>query len=178
VFDGGCLAFTNDLCRVTRHCKFRPGITFKYDGTTDPQEFLQVYTTTMEIVEGGNPHVMANWFPLALKVPASNRLICLPQSSVCSWEDLCEQFINAFQGGYKRPRTLNDLLALSQRPKETLRRFMQRFYQLAHGVVNASDDKIIVVFIAKVCDNQCREGLGIREPSIVSEFYALVDKCA
>jgi hypothetical protein len=47
------LAFTNDLCRVTRHCKFRPGITFKYDGTTDPQEFLQVYTTTMEIIEGG-----------------------------------------------------------------------------------------------------------------------------
>jgi hypothetical protein len=72
---------------------------------------------------------------------------------VRSWEDLCEQFVNAFQGGYKRPGTLNDLLALSQRPKETLRSFMQRFCQLAHGVVNTSDDKIIATFITRVRDN-------------------------
>jgi hypothetical protein len=71
-FDGGCLAFTDDLRRVTWPRKFCPGITFKYDGTTDPREFLQVYTTTMEIVEGGNPHVLANWFLLALKALASD----------------------------------------------------------------------------------------------------------
>jgi hypothetical protein len=36
--------------------KFRPaGITFKYDGSMDPHEFLQVYTTAMEIAEGGDP---------------------------------------------------------------------------------------------------------------------------
>jgi hypothetical protein len=38
-FGGGCLAFTDDLRRVTWPRKFRPGITFKYDGTTDPREF-------------------------------------------------------------------------------------------------------------------------------------------
>jgi hypothetical protein len=30
-----------------------PDITFKYDETMDPREFLQVYTTAMEITEGG-----------------------------------------------------------------------------------------------------------------------------
>jgi hypothetical protein len=55
---------------------------------------------------------------------------------------------------------------------------MQRFCQLAHGVVNSSDSKIIAAFIARVCDNQCREELGIREPSTVSDLYALVDECA
>jgi hypothetical protein len=40
--------------------------------------------------------VMANWFPLALKEPASDWLLRLPQGSVHSWEDLCEQFINVF----------------------------------------------------------------------------------
>jgi hypothetical protein len=79
-FDGGCLAFTDDLHRVMWPRKFRPHITFKYYGST-----------------------------------------------VHSWEDLCEEFINTFQGGYKRPGTLNDLLALSQRPKETLCSFMQCF---------------------------------------------------
>jgi hypothetical protein len=81
-FGGGCLAFTDDLRRVTWPRKFHPGITFKYDGTTDPQEFLQVYTTAMEIAEGGNPHVLANLFPVALKAPASDWLLCLPWGSI------------------------------------------------------------------------------------------------
>jgi hypothetical protein len=54
-FDGGCLAFTDALRCVLWPRKFRPGITFKYDGSTDPHEFLQVYITAMEIMEGANP---------------------------------------------------------------------------------------------------------------------------
>jgi hypothetical protein len=60
LFGGGCLAFTDALCHVTWPHKFHPGITFKYDGSTDPCDFLHVYTTTMEIAEGGDPHVMTN----------------------------------------------------------------------------------------------------------------------
>jgi hypothetical protein len=44
-------------------------------------------------------------------------------------------------------------------------------------VVNTSDGKIIAVFIVRVRDNRCRKELRISEPSIVSELYALVDKC-
>jgi hypothetical protein len=54
------LAFTDAFHRVTWPRKFHPGITFKYDGSMDPCEFFQVYTTAMEIVEEGDPHVMAN----------------------------------------------------------------------------------------------------------------------
>jgi hypothetical protein len=55
-FDGGCLAFTDALHRMLWPRKFCPaGITFKYDGSTDPHEFLQVYTTAMEIAEGETP---------------------------------------------------------------------------------------------------------------------------
>jgi hypothetical protein len=77
-FGEGCLAFTDELCRVTWPCKFCPGITSKYGRTIDPRDFLQVYTTAMEIAEGGHPHVLANWFPLALKAPTSDSLLCLP----------------------------------------------------------------------------------------------------
>jgi hypothetical protein len=132
----------------------------------------------MEIAEGGHPHVLANWFPLALKAPTSDWLLRLPQGSVRSWAHLCEQFLNAFQGGYTCLGTLNDLLVLSQHPKEMLRSIMQCFWQLAHGVLNTSNGKIIVAFIARVCDNGYREELGIRKPSTVSELYALVDECA
>jgi hypothetical protein len=55
---------------------------------------------------------------------------------------------------------------------------MQCFCQLARGVVNTSDGKIITAFIAGVCDNPCCEELEICEPSTISELYALVDDCA
>jgi hypothetical protein len=92
-FGGGCLAFIDDLCHVTWPRKFCPGITFKYDGTTDPREFLLVYTMAMEIAEGGHPHVLANWFPLALKALARDWLLHLPWGSVRLWAHLCEQFV-------------------------------------------------------------------------------------
>ena len=60
--------------------------------------------------------------------------------------ELCEQFVNAFQGGYKRPGTVNDLLALVQRPGETQRSFMQRSCQIAHNVPDADDGAIITAF--------------------------------
>jgi hypothetical protein len=44
-------------------------------------------------------------------------------------------------------------------------------------VVNTSDGKIITVFIAGARDNRCRKELRISKPSIVSELYALMDKC-
>jgi hypothetical protein len=49
-FGGGCLAFTDDLHRVTWPRKFRPGITFKYDGTTNPREFVVTQHTTACVV--------------------------------------------------------------------------------------------------------------------------------
>jgi hypothetical protein len=55
---------------------------------------------------------------------------------------------------------------------------MRHLCQLAHGVVNTSDSKIITAFIVGVCDNRSHEDLGIREPSTVSELYTLVDECA
>nr|AAM94933.1 putative GAG-POL precursor [Oryza sativa Japonica Group] len=46
--------------------RFRPTITEKYDGSVNPAEFLQIYTTGIEAA-GGDDRVMANFFPMALK---------------------------------------------------------------------------------------------------------------
>ena len=54
----------------------------------------------------------ANWFPLALGPSAQRWIMHLPEASIWSWPDLCEQFVNAFQGGYKRPGTMGDLHSL------------------------------------------------------------------
>nr|AAR87221.1 retrotransposon protein, putative, unclassified [Oryza sativa Japonica Group] len=82
--------------------RFRPTITEKYDGSVNPAEFLQIYTTGIEAA-GGDDRVMANFFPMALKGQARGWLMNMPPASVHSWEDLCQQFTMNFQGTYPRP---------------------------------------------------------------------------
>ena len=82
---------------------------------------------------GADHKVMANWFPLALGPSAQKWIMNQPEGSIRSWRDLCEQFVNAFQGRYKRPGTMNDLYALVQEPGEMLHHFMQRFSHVSHN---------------------------------------------
>ena len=79
----------DDLRRVRWPEKFRPAPIKKYDGTYNPDKFLQIYTTVVEAV-GGTPKVMANYFPTALTGSARSWLMNLPAASICSWEDLCD----------------------------------------------------------------------------------------
>jgi hypothetical protein len=46
--------------------KFRPDISARYDGTSNPVEFLQLYIVVVQAARG-DQRVMANWFPMALK---------------------------------------------------------------------------------------------------------------
>jgi hypothetical protein len=46
--------------------KFRLVISARYDGTSNPVEFLQLYIVAVQATRG-DQRVMANWFPMALK---------------------------------------------------------------------------------------------------------------
>ena len=72
----GCRAFTNELRRVSWPTKFRPELPEKYDGSIDPVEFLQIYTTAVQVV-GGSEKVMANYFHVALRGSARSWLMNL-----------------------------------------------------------------------------------------------------
>jgi hypothetical protein len=115
----GCRAFTVDLWQVDWPTKFRPDITEKYDGTIDPEEFLQIYTTTIQAV-GRGPQVMANNFYVALRDTVRSWLMNLTLGSVGSWGELCQQFITNFSRSFNQPGTLGDLLAVRQRKGKTL----------------------------------------------------------
>jgi hypothetical protein len=56
----GCAALADHLHATTWPPKFRPHLLEKYDGTTNPSEFLQVYVTAITAVGGGTA-VMATY---------------------------------------------------------------------------------------------------------------------
>jgi hypothetical protein len=49
----GCAALADDLRTASWPPKFWPHLPEKYDGTTNPSEFLQVYVTAESRLEGG-----------------------------------------------------------------------------------------------------------------------------
>jgi hypothetical protein len=60
-----CMALAPHLRMVVWPHKFWPHLLKKYNGTINPSEFLQIYSTTI-FAAGGNEVVMANYFPVAL----------------------------------------------------------------------------------------------------------------
>jgi hypothetical protein len=65
----GCAALADCLRVATWPSKFRPHLPEKYDGTSNPSEFLQVYVTAITTASG-DTIVMATYFHVALSGPA------------------------------------------------------------------------------------------------------------
>jgi hypothetical protein len=61
--------------------KFKPRHIDKYDGSSNPEEFSQVYHMVIEIV-GGDDRVKANYLPTALSGVARSWLINLLKGSI------------------------------------------------------------------------------------------------
>jgi hypothetical protein len=95
----GCAALADYLRAASWPPKFRPHLLEKYDGTSNPSEFLQVDVTAITAA-GGNTAVMATYFHVALSGPTRTWLINLVPGSVYSWEELCARFVANFASAY------------------------------------------------------------------------------
>ena len=61
----GCNALAPEIRRFDWPKKFKIDV-LRFDGTTNPWDFLQIYSL-VAMVAGADEIMMANWFPLALK---------------------------------------------------------------------------------------------------------------
>jgi hypothetical protein len=79
----GCAALADHLRVVTWSSKFQPHLPEKYDCTSNPSEFLQVYVSAITAA-GGETAVMATYFHVALSGPARTWLRNLTPGSIYS----------------------------------------------------------------------------------------------
>jgi hypothetical protein len=91
----GFTALAGPLRRATWPTRFRPDIDVRYDGTSDPVEFLQQYAASIRSA-GGDGRVMASWFMMATKGDPRRWLCRLPPRSISSWRDLYERFLDRY----------------------------------------------------------------------------------
>jgi hypothetical protein len=173
----GCAALADHLRATSWPPKFRPYLPEKYDGTSNPLEFLQVYVTAITAA-GGNTAVMATYFHVALSGPARTWLMNLTPGSVYSWEELCARFVANFASAYQQHGVEAHLHAVRQEPGETLQKFISRFTQVRGTIPRIYDASIITAFQQGVRDEKMLEKLATHDVETVPTLFALADKCA
>jgi hypothetical protein len=157
--------------------KFRPHLLEKYDGTSNPSEFLQVYVAAITAA-GGNTAVIATYFHVAFSVLARTWIMNLTPGSVYSWEELCVRFVANFASAYQQHRVEAHLHAVRQEPGETLRKFISHFTKVQGTIPRISDASIITAFRLGVRDEKMLEKLATHDVETVPTLFALADKCA
>jgi hypothetical protein len=164
----GCAVLADHLRVATWPSKFWPHLPEKYDGTTNPSEFLQVYVTAITAA-GEDTAVMATYFHVALSRPARTWLMNLSPGSIHSWEELCTWFTMNFATAYQQHGV---------EARENLRTFISRFTKVRGTIPHIFDASIITAFRQGVCDEKMLEKLATHDVETVTTLFALADNCA
>jgi hypothetical protein len=147
----GCAALADHLRAASLPSKFRPHLPEKYDDTSSPSEFLQVYVTAITAA-GENTAVMVTNIHVALSGPAWTWLMNLAPGSIYSCEELYARFTANFASAYQKHDVEAHLHAVRQEPKETLWTFVSRFTKVRGTIPRISDASIITSFRQRVRD--------------------------
>ncbi|GJN13311.1 hypothetical protein PR202_gb00003 [Eleusine coracana subsp. coracana] len=86
----------------------------KYDGQTNPREWLQLYSIAIQSVEG-DTYVIANCLPVYLDPAIRMWLTSLLEESITSWGHLNKKLIESFQATCNRPGNHFDLTRIKQK---------------------------------------------------------------
>jgi hypothetical protein len=120
------------------------GIT-KYDGKQAPQQWLQFYSTAIEVAGGSNITKVV-YFPMALDPTPLTWLESLSNNSIDSWERLKKVFIDNFQRVIARAGTRHDLAQCRQECNKLLWSYTHRFFDVRATIANISEEDIIDCF--------------------------------
>jgi hypothetical protein len=102
---------------------FKPLGIEKYDGSTNPTEWLEVCHLTIEAT-GGDSYIMANYMLDYLSSSARTWLLGLPTGSVRSWNHLRRLFTSNFYATCAWSRVYWDLASVVQNKGESLREYI------------------------------------------------------
>jgi hypothetical protein len=162
VYNPGCLALTRQQRYVVWPYMFKPDIAARYDGTSNPVEFLQLYIVAIQAARG-DQRAMADWFLMALKDAPRTWLMNLLHESMTSWKDLCRQFVTNFMPTYERPATKNDLKTVHHYKGKTLHQYIQCFNQMRNKIPRISNEEVISAFSMGVSNIKMREKLSVND---------------
>nr|KYP53478.1 hypothetical protein KK1_024616 [Cajanus cajan] len=107
----------------------------RYDGTTDPDEHIDSYTTQVNLYTNSHA-ILCRVFPTSLKGPALHWYTQLPAGSIDSFCTLVRRFVAQYATSRPHHTTSAALANLRQNDDESLRDFIERFSNISVQIRN------------------------------------------
>jgi hypothetical protein len=141
---------------------FRAGTYPKYNGSTDPAQYIMSYQVVVAS-SGGDDATMAKSFIIALEGPALTWYTRLPPLSIDIWRSLWDKFLLNFQGYRLDTDALAELSLYKQLEKETPREYYCMFLTLK-SQLPLVDDQIAIHYAISGLRASVRYSHCIRDP--------------
>ncbi|XP_071906052.1 uncharacterized protein [Coffea arabica] len=113
-----------------------------YDASTDPEDHLSVFLMHMRL-QTPVDKIRCKTFPMFLKGKARLWFQGLVPGSIQSFPELARQFVAQFVSSKTYSKNATHLMAIGQRPDESLRNFMTRF-NAESLQVRDKDEKVVM----------------------------------
>ena len=117
----------------------------KYNGVANPETWLSDYVSTVSLYDG-NANCAVRFLTLMLDGTARMWIESLPEKTINSWKDMKRVFIQHFQGTYKRPKSITDLLRCVQAKNESSREFVSRWSEVKNACEGVFETQAIHAF--------------------------------
>ncbi|XP_070006890.1 uncharacterized protein [Nicotiana sylvestris] len=138
----------------------------KYDGTTDPQDHVTVFTTD---VKGNNltkqeiESVLVKIFGETLTKGALTWYSLLPENSIDSFVELVDSFIKAHSGAQKVEKRMEDIFKIKQGDTKLLREFVNRFQRERMTLPRVLDNCAAIAFASNQNEKSSEATRSLKE---------------
>jgi len=137
--------------------------TVTYDGTTDPDEFISIYTNEVALYSTDDA-VLCKSFSVALKGSALERFMSLPPYTIDSFNTLTTSFTTHFDTSRRHDLTSLSLLNLRQEEGKSFRTFINRFGVIAMKIKDPTPNLILHYMIMALRPGPFADELAMRPP--------------
>ncbi|XP_071909730.1 uncharacterized protein [Coffea arabica] len=117
-----------------------------YDASTDPEGHLSVFLTNM-CLQTAADEIRCKTFPMFLKGKARLWFQGLAPRSIRNFPELARQFVARFVSSKTYSKNATHLMAIRQRPDESLRNFMTRFNTESLQVRDKDEKVVMAAFV-------------------------------
>ena len=143
--------------------------TVTYDGTTDPDEFISIYTNQVALYSTDDA-VMCKSFSVALRGSALEWFMSLQPYTIDSFSTLTTSFTTQFDTSRRHDLTSLSLLNLRQEEGESLRTFIDRFGVIAMKIKDLTPNLILQYMVMALKPGPFADELAMRLPLGMQEL--------
>src|SRR4051812_24704529 len=154
-----------------------PSDTPKFDGTQDPKAWLSDHLSSVKLHDG-NKETAMQCLQLQLTGAARIWLSSLSSGFIRSWDELAYSFIRNFKGTSKRPASIEELRACTQRTGESIRSYILRWSNTKNSAAHISEERAIDAFRDDVKRQDFKEELGRVKPKTLDHLMDIANRWA